>query len=72
MSDNGPLVLTAKGLGITILNPDRDVIVTVDLGPWAEFVGRPVVFRLTSDEARQFAQGLRSKANEAEAGSRSD
>lgn len=68
MSDDDPLVLTPENLGVAVMNPERDVIVTVDLGRWQEFVGRPLVLRMTPAETRRFAEALSRKADEAEAG----
>lgn len=68
MSDDfdGPLVLTADHLALSILNPDRDVAVHVELGAWRQYVARPLVLRMSPTEARQFAAALLRKADEAE------
>lgn len=41
------LVLTPDNLGFAILNPDRSVAISLDLGRWQEFVGKTVAIRMS-------------------------
>ena len=66
MNDD-PLILSPERLGFAILGINRSVLVTLDLGQWAQFVGRPVAIQMTPTEARQIARVLKRKADEAEA-----
>jgi|HubBroStandDraft_1064217.scaffolds.fasta_scaffold472059_2 hypothetical protein len=62
------LVITPNNLGFSVLNPDRDVGLHLDLDPEHTGLLIDVVIRMTPTEARQTAQTLIRKADEAEAG----
>ena len=66
MPDDDWLILTPQELGFAVGNPDRGVLVTLNLGQWSQYVGRPVAIRMTPTEARKIAQTLARKADEAE------
>jgi hypothetical protein len=62
------LVITPNNLGFSVVTPDRDVCLHLDLDPAHTGLLIDVVIRMTPTEARQTAQTLLRKAAEAEAG----
>jgi ethanolamine utilization microcompartment shell protein EutS len=69
MSEKRYLILTPPQIGYSIVNPDRDVLLHLDLDrEETGLIGVEVVIRMTPTEARQVARGLLRKADEAEAG----
>ena len=64
--DDDWLILTPDQMGFGVLNPARDVLVSLDLGAWTQFVGRKIAIRMTPSEARMLAEKLARKAAEAE------
>jgi ethanolamine utilization microcompartment shell protein EutS len=62
------LVITPNQLAFSILNPDRDVTVHLDLDPERTGLLVDVVIRMTPTEARRIAETLVRKADAAEAG----
>ena len=65
MAEDDVLILTPDRLALAIA-PDRSVMVMVDLGASAQFVGRPLGLSMSPNEARAFAHALTKKADEAE------
>jgi ethanolamine utilization microcompartment shell protein EutS len=69
MSGKRYLVITPKDIGLTVINPDRDVAIHLDLDDeQAGLLGIDVMIRVSPTEARQIARALTRKADEAEAG----
>ncbi len=68
MSDKRYLVITPNNLAFSVLTPDRDVAVHLDLDPKHTGMLIDVVIRMTPTEARRIAEVLTRKAGEAEAG----
>ena len=62
------LVITPNELSFSVLNPNRDVCVHLDLDPARTGLLIDVGVRMTPAEARKLAQTLLRKADEAEAG----
>jgi len=63
------LVVTPQQIAVAIINPDRDVAIHLDLDQeQTGLLGIEVMVRMTPTEARQIAQALVRKADEAEAG----
>ena len=62
------LVITPNQLAFSILNPDNDVAVHLDLDPERTGLLVDVVIRMTPAEARRIAETLVRRADAAEAG----
>jgi hypothetical protein len=59
------LILRPQGTTFAVIKPDI-VLMRFDLGPQTEFVEHPIAIQMTPTEARQIAQILIAKAQEAE------
>jgi hypothetical protein len=68
MSEKRTFVITPKNLAFSIVNPDRDVIVALDLDPKQSGLLIDVAIRMSPNEARLVGATLIRKADEAEAG----
>jgi ethanolamine utilization microcompartment shell protein EutS len=70
VDDERFLIITPENLAFSVLNPNRDLLVHLDIDP-QHFGLRPglgLAIRMTPTEARRIAQTLARKADEAEAG----
>ena len=68
MTDKQYLVITPNHLAFSVLNPDRDVAVHLDLDPARTGLLIDLIIRMTPTEACRIADTLTRKADEAEAG----
>jgi ethanolamine utilization microcompartment shell protein EutS len=63
------LVVTPDKIALAVVNPDRDVVIHVDLDKERTgLLGIELMIRMTPTEARQFAEALVRKAGEAAVG----
>jgi hypothetical protein len=69
VADRRYLVITPENFAVSIINPDRAVAIHLDLDrEQTGLLGIEVMVRMSPIEARQVAQTLLRKADEAEAG----